>query len=199
MHRLGLTGGIGSGKSTVAALLAARGAVVVDADLIARATTAAGGAAIPAIASEFGQDSIRDDGSMDRERMRTMVFTDSSARDRLENILHPIVGVEIERQIDVARTRAARCVVIEIPLLLESGRWRTRLHRIVTVDCSVEEQIRRVTARSDLAATEIRRIIAAQAAREKRLSASDLVIRNDRDSMRNLEHQVMRVADHFGL
>ncbi len=197
--RIGLTGGIGSGKSTVAALLTRRGATVVDADAISRAATATGGHAIPALAAAFGSDCIQSDGAMDRERMRSIVFSSQQARERLEHIIHPIVGAEISRQTNDAMARGARCVVVEIPLLVESGRWRALLHRILTIDCSIDQQVRRVVRRSGMAESDARRIIAAQASRESRLSASDLVIQNDHDSMIPLQHQVDRVADFLGL
>lgn len=200
MHRIGLTGGIGSGKSVVAGLLAEQGATVIDADHISRQSTARGGAALSAITTEFGAKAIHPDGSMDRTWMRSLVFNDASAKRRLEGILHPIVRSEIELQLELARTRGAACVVIEIPLLLESAStWRARLHRILTVDCSIEEQVQRVSARSELSQTEVRQIIATQASREQRLLASDLVIRNEQTSMPILEQQVMQIARLFGL
>lgn len=200
MYRIGLTGGIGSGKSVVATLLAAHGATVIDADHISRHSTAQGGGAISAIAVEFGAKAIGPDGSMDRAWMRDLVFSDDSAKNRLEGILHPIVRAEIERQLDSAQTRGVACVVIEIPLLLESASaWRARLHRILTVDCSIEEQVLRVSARNKLSQSEVRRIIAVQASREQRLLASDLVIRNEQTSMPILEQQVEQIAKNFGL
>ncbi len=183
----------------VAALLTHRGAVVVDADAISRAATAAGGTAIPAIVAAFGSEYIQADGAMDRDRMRSIAFSDREARLRLENIIHPIVGAEINRQSNEALARGARCVVVEIPLLVESSRWRALLHRIVTVDCSMDEQVRRVVLRSGMTESDARRIIAAQASRESRLLASDLVIQNDRGSMISLQLQVDQVADFLGL
>jgi dephospho-CoA kinase len=197
--QLGLTGGIGSGKSTVAGLLIRRGAVVVDADAISREVTSPGGSAINAIAVAFGREFIQADGAMSRDRMRSIVFNDPDAKAKLEQIVHPIVGQEIQRQVHLAVTSGARCIVMEIPLLVESGRWRALVHRVLTVDCSIDDQVRRVVARSGLAPSDARRIIAAQAPREQRLHASDLVVQNGRDSMSDLETQVEQVADYFGL
>jgi dephospho-CoA kinase len=196
---LGLTGGIGSGKSTAAELLAKRGAALIDADAISRAATAVHGNAIGPIAIEFGARFIRQDGSLDRDRMRALVFADNNARARLEAVVHPIVGTEIERQSRQASAAGAHCVVIEIPLLVESGRWRARLHRTLTVDCSVQTQVRRVARRVGMDETQAMRIVDVQASRETRLAASDFVVQNDLDSMPFLERQIDRLAQLLGL
>ena len=131
--------------------------------------------------------------------MRSLVFEDPAARVRLEKILHPQVGIEMRRQIEQAVSQQVACVIVEIPLLIESAHWRSQLHRIATVDCSIEEQVRRVAARSHLDEREARRFVAAQAKREQRLAASDLVIENSGDYLARLEQQVARVIEHFGL
>jgi len=130
MLRIGLTGGIGSGKSTVAGLLAAHGAAIIDTDAIARRLTLAGGAAIPALRAEFGDDYIDTNGALDRERMRTLAFGDPAARQRLEGILHPLIGEQTERE---AAAAAAPVKVFDVPLLVESGRWRARVDRVLVV------------------------------------------------------------------
>ncbi len=196
---LGLTGGIGSGKSTVADLLAMRGAALIDADAISRAVTAAGGNAIGPIASRFGRSFILQDGSLDRERMRTLVFIDKDARSRLEAIVHPIVGAEIERQIRRADATGSRCVVIEIPLLVETGRWRSRLHRMLTVDCSLPTQLRRVARRDGINEAQVMQIIDVQASRGVRLAASDFVVQNDLDSMPSLVRQIDPMVEYLKL
>src|SRR4051812_20624711 len=125
--RIGLTGGIGSGKSTVLAMLQALGAVAIDADAISRATTAAGGAAISGISSRFGAEFIGADGALDRARMRERAYAHPESRKELEAIIHPLVGEEIARQVDDALAAGAACIVFDIPLLVESGRWRAQL------------------------------------------------------------------------
>jgi len=174
--RIGLTGGIGSGKSTVAGLLAAHGAAIVDSDAIARRLTLPGGAAIAAIRGEFGPDLIDASGALDRDRMRTLAFADPQARRRLEAILHPLIGLETERE---AAASPARVKVFDVPLLVESGRWRQRVDRVIVVDCSEDTQVQRVVQRAGWPAATVRAIIAQQASRAARLAAADAVIRND--------------------
>jgi dephospho-CoA kinase len=176
---VGLTGGIGSGKSTFGGLLLHLGAALIDADAIARAATAAQGAAIPAITSAFGPELIDPAGALDRGAMRELVYRDPTARARLEAIVHPLVGQEIQRQTRQAVGSACSLLVLDIPLLVEGGeRWRAAVDRIVVVDCEVEVQIARVQARSGLEPSQIARIIAAQATREQRLAAADIVVFN---------------------
>lgn len=194
--RLGLTGGIGSGKSTVARFLVRHGATLVDADAIARATTAPGGAAMPAIADSFGPTLVAADGALDRDAMRELVFSDASARQRLEAIIHPLVGTEALRQADTA---TAPCVVLDIPLLAESRFWRQRLHRVLVVDCSTETQIRRVMARNGLAREAVEKIIDAQADRLTRLACADAVLWNDTDTLAPLQAGVAGLSTRFGL
>ena len=173
---IGLTGGIGSGKSTVAALLVRRGAVLVDTDAIAHALTTSGGAAMPALAAEFGADIADAQGAMDRAKMRAVVFADASAKARLEAILHPLIGQEAQRQADAA---AGAVVVFDVPLLSESSPWRTRCDRILVVDCSHESQVQRVVARSGWSTEQVERVIAQQASRPRRRAIADAVIHND--------------------
>lgn len=175
--RIGLTGGIGSGKSTVAALLAQHGATVVDTDLIARQLTLAGGAAIGAIAAAFGAEFIDAGGALDRERMRNRVFAEPAARQRLEAILHPLISIETERQARAAL--AAPAVVFDVPLLVESGRWRARVYKVLVVDCREATQIERVVARSGWMPQAVRAVIDQQASRDLRRACADAVIYND--------------------
>lgn len=177
MFNIGLTGGIGSGKSRVADLLAEWGASVVDTDEIARALTAAGGAAMPAIKREFGPGALTPDGALNRDWMRERAFADPQVRLRLEALLHPVIGQETERQAAAAR---GPYLVFVVPLLVESiARWRDRVDRICVVDCDPETQVARVRSRSGLTDSAIRRIMAAQAARASRLAVADDVINND--------------------
>ena len=177
-HRfvVGLTGGIGSGKSAVTDRFAERGVTVVDTDLIAHQLTAAGGAATPAIRSAFGAGVIDPTGALDRKAMRDLAFSDPEARRRLEAILHPMIRAESERQCAEA---ASPYVILAVPLLVESGTYRERCDRICVVDCRVETQVARVRARNGLEESQIRAIIAAQASREDRLAAADDVIDNE--------------------
>jgi dephospho-CoA kinase len=197
--RVGLTGGIGSGKSTVLAMLAELGAAVVDADAISRSTTAAGGPAIAAIAQEFGADFITPEGALDRERMRAHAYANPQARKQLEEIIHPLVGAESRRQVEAALAANARCIVFDIPLLVESGRWRQQVDHVLVVDSTPETQVARVVRRSGLAPDEVRAIIAAQATRKQRLAAADTVICNEGLSMEQLAAQVRQAARSFGL
>ena len=177
MFNIGLTGGIGSGKSRVADMLAEWGAALVDTDEIARSLTAAGGAAMPAIEHEFGPQALTPDGALDRAWMRTQAFADSQVRRRLEAVLHPAIGRETQRQAAAAR---GSYLVFVVPLLVESlDRWRDRVDRICVVDCDPETQVARVQQRSGLTEQDIRRIMAAQAARARRLEVADDVILND--------------------
>ena len=182
MHRdaprlkIGLTGGIGSGKSRVADLLASWGAAVVDTDEISRSLTAAGGGAMTEIVRVFGPLAAGPDGAMDRDWMRAKVFAEPQARARLEAVLHPLIS----RAALEAGAFATGCyVVFVVPLLVESGRWTDRVDRVCVVDCDPETQVRRVQSRSGLTADTIQRIMAAQAARGTRLAAAHDVISND--------------------
>jgi dephospho-CoA kinase len=197
--RIGLTGGIGSGKSTVLEMLRAHGAAAIDADAISRSVTAPGGAAIPHIGRQFGPEFITAEGALDRVRMRERAYADTLARQQLEAIIHPLVGEESERQVQAALAAQAPAVVFDIPLLVESGRWRSRLDRVLVVDCAPEVQVARVMQRSGLAADAVRAIIAAQAPRALRLAAADAVICNETLTLQALEAEVAQVAQAFGL
>lgn len=177
---VGLTGGIGSGKTTVADMLAARGAAIIDTDEIAHALTAPGGLAIPEIRAQFGEAFLTPEGAMDRSKMRAYVFTEPPAKARLEAILHPLIRIETERAAEAAD---GAYVVFAVPLLVESGSWKQRVTRVLVVDCAEETQMRRVMSRSGLPEAQIRAIMAAQASRSDRLAAADDVIDNDGDVM----------------
>ncbi|WP_051241470.1 dephospho-CoA kinase [Azohydromonas australica] len=185
--RIGLTGGIGSGKSTVAAMLGALGAVVLDTDAISRELTAPGGAALPAIAALFGAQAIGADGALDRAWMRQRVFADTAARQQLEGILHPMIGIEVQRRSDAA---GAAPRVFDVPLLTESAHWRARVQRVLVVDCSEETQVQRVVQRSQWSEDTVRRVIAQQAPRARRRAIADAVIFNEGLSLEALALQV---------
>lgn len=197
--RLGVTGGIGSGKSTFAAMLAARGAIHIDADQIARGVTAAGGAAMAPIAAAFGAELIDTDGSLHRERMRALAFADPSARARLEAIVHPLVGQATAGRIAQAERAGAKLLVLDIPLLVESGRWSRQLDQVLVVDCRETTQIERVMRRSQLAPEAVERILAAQATRQARRAAADIIIYNDTQDLERLRAYAVRIAALFGL
>jgi len=175
---VGLTGGIGSGKSAAADCFAAHGISVVDTDAIAHELTAADGTAMPALRAEFGRDVVAADGALDRSRMRRLAFADPAVRRRLEGILHPMI-----RELAGERCRKAVSpyVILAVPLLVESGTYRERCDRVVVVDCPESLQISRVIARNGLAQTDVRAILATQATREQRLAEADDVLANDRD------------------
>ena len=187
VHRIGLTGGIGSGKSTVARLLVAQGAVLVDTDAIARALTLAGGAAIEPLRTAFGADFIDAHGALDRERMRARACADAGAKAALEGILHPLIGAEASRQAELAGDAP---VVFDVPLLVESGRWRARVDRVLVVDCSESTQVERVMQRSGWTEAAVRSVIALQASRVRRRAAADAVITNDGLTQAQLAHEV---------
>ena len=176
MLKIGLTGGIGSGKSRVADYFQSWGASVVDTDAIAHSLTAPGGRAIEAIRGEFGDATIAPDGSMNRQAMRELVFQDAGARLRLEAILHPMIGEVTREQAEQAR---GCYLVFVVPLLIESGRWRDKVDRICVVDCDPATQVARVQARSGLTQEAIERIMSVQVSRETRLAAADDVVLND--------------------
>ena len=191
---VGLTGGIGSGKSTVAATLVACGALLVDTDAIAHALTAPGGAALPALARAFGPEIVGADGAMDRARMRALAFGDVSARRRLEAILHPMIGDEAQRQAALAHGQP---VVFDVPLLTASSPWRQRVERLLVVDCREDTQVQRVMQRSGWSAEQVRRVIAQQAPRSERRAIADAVIYNDGLSHEMLQVQVQVLWRHW--
>jgi dephospho-CoA kinase len=178
---VGLTGGIGSGKSAAATVFAELGAAVVDTDVVAHELTVSGGAAMAAIRSAFGAAVIAADGALDRAAMRHLVFTDAAAKGRLEAILHPLIGAESQLRCERELAHGASYVVLVVPLLVESGTYRNRVSRVVVVDCAESTQIERVMARNGLAREEVQRIMATQATRAERLEVADDTINNDTD------------------
>ncbi|CAM5202529.1 dephospho-CoA kinase [Oligella ureolytica] len=194
--KIGLTGGIGSGKSTVTRFLESYGIVVIDADKISRMSTASGGEAIAAIRVAFGESMLDDSGALDRDKMRALVFKQADARQRLEAIVHPIVQTQMRI---LAEQATSPYVVYDIPLLIESvTRYRPQFKRICVVDCDEETQISRVQSRSQLAVDEIRRIIASQASRELRLEYADDVISNGAGvDLAELQRQVHKMHEFW--
>ena len=184
---IGLTGGIGSGKSTVAATLVQLGAVLIDSDAIAREIALPGGVAIAQLQAEFGADALDENGGLNRARMREMAFSDTSVKRRLEAILHPLIGFETERR---AAAAGQKVRVFDVPLLVESTRWRSRVDKVLVIDCSNDTQIARVTQRSGWSADMVQTVIAQQASREKRRACADAVIHNDGISAAELAQQV---------
>lgn len=183
---VGLTGGIGSGKSAVAEVFGKLGVTVIDTDAIAHELTAPGGGAMSRLVTEFGADFAKADGALDRPRMRELVFADPGARRRLEAILHPLI-----RDLTEARTRRAvgPYVIQMVPLLIESGKYRERCDRVLVVDCMEDTQVRRAMARSGLSEDAVRKIMATQATRAARLAAADDVVDNE-GALAALEPQV---------
>ncbi|WP_438394407.1 dephospho-CoA kinase [Caballeronia sp. DA-9] len=176
MFSIGLTGGIGSGKTTVADMFAAHGVAIIDSDVIAHRITAPGGVAMPLIESAFGPEFVAADGSMDRAKMRARVFTDPAAKAQLESITHPLIRAESERQ----RSEAPGAYhIVVVPLLIEAGARARQVDRILVVDCPVETQIERVIQRNGFEREQVEAIIARQATREARLAAADDVVVND--------------------
>ena len=188
--RIGLTGGIGSGKSTVAAMLARCGAQIIDVDAIARQLSMPQGLAIEPIRLAFGSEFIDAIGALDRVRMRGLAFSDASAKRRLEAILHPLIGAETER---VVRVSTASSIVFDVPLLVESGRWRAKVHKVLVVDCCERTQIERVMARSGWTQPAVQAVLDQQASRSARRACADAVIFNDGLSRQALENQVQSV------
>ena len=198
--RIGLTGGIGSGKSTVASMLAIHGAAVIDADAISRSLTAPSGRAIAPVAQAFGPGMIGSDGAMDRQAMRERIFRDPEAKRQLEAIIHPLIGQITLEQTQAALQQGHHCLVFDVPLLVESGeRWRRQVDRVLVVDCETDTQRQRVMARSGLSGEEVDRIMAQQASRAQRLACADAVIFNQGLSLAELKDQVGQTARQFGL
>ena len=198
--RIGLTGGIGSGKSTVAGFLARRGAAVIDADAISRGLTAPGGRAIEAIIRTFGNVMLGPDGAMNRQAMRERIFNDPHAKLQLEHIIHPLVSQITAEEAQAALQSGYHVLVFDVPLLVESGdRWRKQVDRVIVVDCDTETQKQRVMARSGLASEEVERIMAQQATRSQRLACADAVLVNQGLSFDELDAQVAQLATDFGL
>jgi dephospho-CoA kinase len=194
--RVGLTGGIGSGKSTVAGLLRDQGIFVIDADAISRSVTGVDGAALPAIQARFGPNSIDTTGAMDRVYMRERVFQDPAERLALEAIVHPWVRKTIDKQ---AQDSGAPWVVLDLPLLCESPHWREQVRWVWVVDCLESTQIQRVMARSAWSREQVLAVMAQQCTREQRLAMADAVIHNEGTELTELAQSVQAVVAQFGL
>ena len=190
---IGLTGGIGSGKSLVANMFAERGASIVDTDQIAHSLTGPNGAAMPEILAEFGAHMADSRGAMDRAQMRDLVFREPAAKRRLEAILHPMIRAATEA---AAADATGAYVMLAIPLLVESGAWKQRVNRVLVIDCPEEVQVARVMARNGLAEKQVRAIMAAQVPRAVRLAAADDVIDNG-GQIQALTPQVDRLHDFY--
>ncbi|HMN77780.1 MAG TPA: dephospho-CoA kinase [Burkholderiaceae bacterium] len=193
---IGLTGGIGSGKSTVAAIFVAHGATLVDTDAIAREITLPGGAAIAQLKQAFGAGILDADGGLDRAAMRSLAFSDHTARRRLEAILHPLIGTEADRQAGLA---AAGTVLFDVPLLAESRRWRDRVARVLVIDCSEATQLARVAQRPGWTEASAGAVIAQQASRAARRACADAVIYNDGLTPAALAAEVATICGCWGI
>lgn len=186
---VGLTGGIGSGKTTVATIFARLGATIIDTDTIARELTLANGAAMSQIKAIFGNEYIDQDGAMDRATMRKLIFKNKEAKTKLENILHPLIFEEAQRQAHLVEHGYP---IFVVPLLTESSRWKNQTTRILVVDCTEEDQISRVMSRNRLSRQEVEAIMASQATRAERLSIANDVIHNQANLI-ELEPQIERL------
>ena len=187
--RIGLTGGIGSGKSTFGAMLAARGFALIDADAVSRELTGVGGLAIAKVREAFGDSSIALDGSMDRSQMRTLVFSQPEAKARLETILHPLIRASIAEKLTAIKDKGEPLAILDIPLLVESSQWQGQLDGIIVVDCSERRQLSRVMARNGWTKTQTQAVMATQASRPERLAVANWVIDNDHDDLNALQKQ----------
>lgn len=192
MLRVGLTGGIGSGKTTVADLFAAHGIPVIDTDVIARQVVAPGSALLPQLSKRFGKDILAADGSLDRGRLRKRVFADKARLNELEQLLHPAIKAEVLAQ--TSTLNSPYCIIV-VPLLLEKG-WQEMVDRVLVVDCPESLQAERTLQRDTITAEEVRAIIATQTTREIRLAAADDVIHNDGD-LNKLQQQVEQLHSHY--
>jgi len=197
--RIGLTGGIGSGKSTAAKVLAQLGAAVIDADAWARSVTAPGGSAIAPLRAAFGAAVLDAQGGLDRQRMRELAFADAEVKTQLEAIVHPLVKQAIDQQAQAALAAGARVLVFDIPLLVESGRWRSQVDGVLVIDCSTETQIARVQARNGWPREHILAVIQAQATRAQRQAAADWLILTDGLGVDAFEAQVAQLGQQWGL
>jgi len=187
--RIGLTGGIGSGKSTFASLLVDRGFVFIDADAISRQLTGIGGAALSQIRQVFGEDFVAPDGSMDRNKMRALIFAQPQAKAQLQDVLHPLIRAAMADQEAAFKAEGKPLVVLDIPLLVESASWPAQLDGVLVVDCSEDRQIARVMARNGWTRAEVQAVMAAQASRQERLATATWVIDNDSDDIQVLKRQ----------
>lgn len=191
---VGLTGGIGSGKSTVAVLFAEHGAGIIDTDVIAHRLTQTGGEAITAIRAAFGDDYITDDGTLDRAKMRGLIFSDAAAKQRLEQILHPLIFEQAKAQLQQMQTKPY--ILAVVPLLPESRTFRQLVQRVLVVDCEENTQIARVIGRNRLTEKEVRAVIAQQTPRAARLQLADDVIHND-SGLDDLAEQVAVLHERY--
>jgi dephospho-CoA kinase len=190
---VGLTGGIGCGKTTVADMFAARGATVIDTDQIAHLLTAPHGAAMPELIAAFGPAFATPDGALDRAKMRALVFSDPLAKQRLEAILHPRIR---DATYAAATLASGPYVIYVVPLLIESGSWRDRVDRVLAIDCPESLQVSRVMARNGLQEAQVKAIMATQVTRAARLAAADDVISND-DGLEALVPQIERLHQFY--
>lgn len=206
-QRIGLTGGIGSGKSTVATQLKSLGAGVIDADAISRHLTSSHGEAMNAIVEKFGDEYQSADGSLDRARMRELVFNQKDRRIELEQILHPLIQNEMKNQFETMQTNGIKLVVFDLPLLAESSKWRKNLDKIIVVDCSVETQVSRVLTRdaqnnnrtTPMTRNLVINIIASQASRKDRLKLADVIILNDEITRQQLNDEIGQISEYLSL
>jgi len=191
---VGLTGGIGCGKSTVANLFEELGAKIIDTDVIAHQLTQTKGKAIPMICSAFGSEFVKNDGALNRDKMRKFIFSDPAAKQRLEEILHPLILEQVKAQL--LQLHTSPYTIIVVPLLLESPAFQQLIQRILVVDCNENTQTDRVISRSSMSETEINRIITQQAPRAEQLQIADDIIHNDSD-MNNLVTQVTALHERY--
>jgi len=183
---IGLTGGIGSGKTSTTKFFTAEGIAIIDTDVIAHEFTKPQGVAIPSIQKSFGKDFITADGELDRKKMRNLIFSDFDSKKQLEEILHPLIQTEVMSRIEIA---SSPYIIIVVPLLLETGSYSEAVTRILVIDCNEECQITRTVSRGELNEQEVRAIMATQVSRQKRLNQADDVIVNNAD-MPHLQRQV---------
>lgn len=206
-YRVGITGGIGSGKSTVTTQLKSLGAGVIDADAISRHLTSSHGEAMNAIVEKFGDEYQLADGSLDRSRMRELVFNQKDRRKELEQILHPLIQNEMKNQFETMKTNGIKLVVFDLPLLAESSKWRKNLDKIIVVDCSVETQVSRVLTRdvqnnnrtTPMTRDLVINIIASQASRIDRLKLADVIILNDEITRQQLNDEIGQISEYLSL
>jgi dephospho-CoA kinase len=191
---IGLTGGIGCGKSTVAGLFTGHGAGIIDTDAIALHLTQSYGDAIAAISAAFGEEYIMDNGALDREKMRSLIFSNTDAKQRLEKILHPLIFEQAKAQMQQLQTKPY--IMVVVPLLPESPAFRQLVQRILVVDCDENSQVARVTGRSRMGEAEVRDIIAQQTPQAERLRLADDVIHND-GGMDSLAEQVAVLHEYY--
>lgn len=191
---VGLTGGIGSGKSLVAEKFAQLGAGIIDTDAIAHQLTQVNGMAIPVIRSAFGDNYLTADGALDRTKMRKLVFADEFARQRLESILHPMILEEVKRQLSTLQS--CPYFIVVVPLLAENPAFLQLMQRVLVVDCTEEQQIERVVRRNGMTLEEIKTIISSQTPRTVRIRIADDVLHNDSD-LNKLSGQIVLLHDHY--